>query len=143
MSRLALRVVVFTFTFAALFAACVPKPKQDYRVDQISQINSVTEIMRVQAHDLDPLFKKMDQASFTEGEYAAMVKAAARLQATAVALRDRFSESYDPSFKDYASQTHQEAEKLRASAGSKQAPESSRALAAIKRACADCHKQHK
>ena len=42
-----------------------------------SWINSVTEIMRVQAQRADPLFGKRSQSSFTDAEFADQIQRAA------------------------------------------------------------------
>src|SRR5690606_15731896 len=89
-----------------LIAGCVPKPEKNYTPDEIPQITSIEEVMRVQAARMDPLVGIRDQASFTDEEFARMAKAAAVLEATSAHLAESFAGKgeYDAGFAELANQ---------------------------------------
>lgn len=130
------------FSLIALLS-CLPKPKQDYTVDQVAQISSLDEIMRVQAHDMDPQFGKRDQASYTAAEFAAMVKAAARTDAASQTLNEKFAGKYDQEFGKFAMQLNAGAKQLHEAASAQKGPEASAALKGMLQACKGCHKLYK
>lgn len=131
-------------TFAAVvLAGCVPKPKQNYTLEQIPQIDDLKEVMRVQAHTIDTWFAKSEQASFTDEEYRTLGRAALTLKATSASLRDRFSKRKTRDFAYHANRLDAGAEQLHAAAESKAAAGVRSGLYAIRRACKSCHKQYK
>jgi hypothetical protein len=77
----------YTVVVACSLIGCLPKPQKDYTPDEIASIQSLEELMRVQAHHADPLFAKRERGSFSDEELAAMKRAAAILQATSVRVR--------------------------------------------------------
>jgi hypothetical protein len=128
---------------AALLVACVPKPKQDYTVEQLAQLDSLKELMRVQAATADPLFAKRKQSTFTEGEFQAMYRGALRLRATSTSLRDRFGKKFQTRFAGFASQLLDGATALENAAASKLEQRASAALESMRQACAGCHRAFK
>lgn len=128
---------------AAMTGGCVPKPKQSYTTDQVKQIESLEELMRVQAQTADPQFNKIGQSSYTPADYAGMADAARRLQATSETLRTRHSQNRPPSFMTYAARLNEQAGELLAAAESKDVTKSSEALVGIRETCRTCHKEHR
>jgi cytochrome c556 len=124
-------------------AACVPKPKQDYTSDQLKQIESLDELMRVQAQTADPQFNRIGQAAYTAEDYTSMADAARRLQAAAEVLRTRHSQNRPPSFATYASRLGEQASELLAATESKDVAKASSALTGIRDTCRTCHKEHR
>jgi cytochrome c556 len=135
--------VLVAFTTVVVGPGCVPKPKQAYTLEQIPQIDDMEEVMRVQAHTIDPWFAKSDQTSFTDAEYQTLARAARTLQATAASLRDRFSKGKTRDFAYHANRQDAGADQLLAAAESKAAAGIRSSLYAIRRACKSCHKQYK
>jgi hypothetical protein len=125
--------------------ACLPKPKQDYTVDQIPQINSLEEIMRVQAQTMDPLFAKRNQASYSADEFTAMAEAGRRIQVTSATVRDKFATQGQrkPSFATFAGQLNAQAGDLLAAADGKDAQRAAATLRSMKQTCAGCHKENR
>ncbi len=122
---------------------CVPQPKQDYSVNQVAQISSLAEIMRVQAHDMDPLFGKRDQPSYTAAEFVAMLKAAARTDAASLTIKEKFAGKFDQGFVTFAQQLNSEAKRLHDAASAQQGGDVSAALKGMLQACKGCHKKYK
>ncbi len=127
----------------ALIAGCVPAPKQSYTVEQLGKLESLEELMRVQAHEMDQLFAKRNQQSFSDPELGAMATAAKRVDATSTALFLRFSQKYEGRFKGFSAQLNAGAKELLAAAEAKQGPRAAAALTTMKQACAACHKVFK
>jgi hypothetical protein len=126
-----------------LSSGCVKEPKQAYTVEQIPRIKDLEELMRVQAHTIDPWFARSDQTGFTDKDYDALIRAARTLKATTAAVRYRFSRDHTPDFTSHASQLEADAIQLETAAQSKAAAEIGPSLQAIRATCRSCHKQFK
>ena len=132
--------------FVALFtgsAGCVPKPKKEYTVEQVKELDSLEELMRVQAQTADPQFNHIGQSSITDAEYAAIADAGRRLQATSETLRTRHSQNRPPSFVTYASRLHELSAELVAATEAKDVAKTSTTLTSIRETCRTCHKEHR
>ena len=127
----------------ATMSGCLRKPKQDYTNDQLRQINSLEEVMRVQAETMDPQFGKIGNAKFTEAEFTVLVSAGQRLQASAETVRANHSAKRPPSFASFAEQLGKYAVELSAAAEAKDAARSSTALQQMRDTCRACHKEHR
>jgi hypothetical protein len=123
--------------------ACVPKPKQDYSVEQIGRIESLKELMRVQAAAADPLFGKRKQQSFSKEEFEEMYAGSLRLRASATTLRDRFAKNYPLRFSGFASKLLDGATELGNAAAANTEQRAASALESMKQACAGCHRAFK
>ena len=128
---------------AAAVGGCVPKPKQAYSNDQIKQLESLEELMRVQAEAADPQFGRIGQASFSEAEYANLGVLGQKLQATSEAITSRFSQNRPPSFSSYAKRLGEQAGELFTASQAKDAGKASAALTGIRETCKTCHKEHR
>jgi cytochrome c556 len=129
--------------FVAAGGGCVRKPKQDYTNDQVKQLESLEELMRVQAQTADPQFNKIGQDSYNDRDYAGMTDAAQRLQATSETLRTRLSQNRPPSFATYAARLGEQAGELLAASQAKDAAKASAALTGIRDTCRTCHREHR
>ena len=129
--------------FAAAAAGCVPKPKQAYSTDQIKQLESLEELMRVQAEAADPLFARAGQTAYTDAEYARMEQLGQKLQATSDAMANRFSQNRPPSFSTYAKRLGEQAGELLTAAQGKDAGKASSTLSGLRETCKTCHKEHR
>lgn len=127
----------------ALQAGCLPKPKQDYSLEQIGQIGSLEEIMRVQAQTMDPLFGKRGQGAFSDAEFASMAAAGKRVQATSTVIRDKLAAGHKPSFATFAGQLVTQAGDLVAAADAKDGAKASATLGAMRDTCRGCHKENR
>ncbi len=134
-------VLLFVLSLAPL--ACVPRPKQDYTLEQLGSLDSLEELMRVQAHTADPLFAKREQTSFTEQELGAVRQASRRIQVTATRLRDGFARDYPPSFAAHAGRLLTAATALQQAAEARQTAAAGVALKSMREACASCHRKFK
>lgn len=128
---------------AAAVSGCVPKPKQAYSNDQIKQLESLEELMRVQAEAADPLFGRIGQASFTDAEFTNMSTLGQKLQAASEAISSRFSQNRPPSFSSYAKRLGEQAGELFTASQSKDAAKASASLSGIRETCKTCHKEHR
>lgn len=136
----------FALAAALLFAAaagCVPKPKQAYSTDQIKQLESLEELMRVQAEAADPLFARVGQTAYTDAEYGRMEQLGQKMQATSEAMASRFSQNRPPSFSAYAKRLGEQAGELLTAAQAKDAGKASATLTGMRETCKTCHKEHR
>ncbi|MBW2526874.1 MAG: hypothetical protein JRI23_22005 [Deltaproteobacteria bacterium] len=128
----------------AVAAACVPAPKKNYTPAEVEKLPEIEEVMRVLAHEADPLFSIRDQETFSDDELARMKQAGMIIQRAAVGLADNHAETHGgESFRRFAHSLGTEARNLEESAGIKKAPRASAALSAMKEVCAGCHSKHR
>ncbi len=115
-------------------SACAPR--REVTPDQVQALTKLTDVMDAQSTYADPLFKKRDQQSFTDAEFASFVDVSARLQATSLKAKD-FSKG--PGFDLLAVQLHDQAAALGAAGQAKDAEAGRQALTAMKSTCKECH----
>lgn len=123
-------------------AGCLPKPKADYTLEQLKQMDNLEEIMRVQAATIDPQWKKMS-GQLTAADFGILAEAGARIEATAEAIRTRHSEKRQPGFLTLAEQLSKQAKDLVAASTAKDAEHTQTALRAMKETCSTCHKEYR
>lgn len=123
--------------------SCLPKPKQDYSNEQLKQVDSLEEVMRVQAATMDPQFSKIGNTKFTDAEFAALVSAGQRIQTSSEVVRTKHSTKRPASFAAFAEQLGKYAGELSAAAEAKDAARSSAALQQMRDTCRACHKEHR
>ena len=127
------------FAFAVVLAACVPH--RDVPPQDVPGLQSLKDVMDVQATVADPLFGKIgEDAKYVDADYAAFTDLSMRIQATSTRAK-AFSKG--PGFDAMADRLHEDAVKLGTASGAKEAKNTSDALAAMKATCKDCHKQFK
>ena len=141
--NLTLAVAAGALCMTTLVGGCVPKPKQNYTVDQVKTLESLEELMRVQAETADPQFNHIGQTAFTDAEYASIGAAAQRLQATSETLRTRHAQNRPPSFVTYATKLNEQSAELFAATQAKDAAKTSAILTGIRDICRTCHKEHR
>lgn len=135
--------VIAATVFAAAMGGCVPKPKQDYSTEQVKTIESLEELMRVQAQTADPQFNRIGQPAYNDQDYASMADAAQRLLASAETIRTRHSQNRPPSFTTYATRLGEQAQELLGATQTKDATKASAMLTGIRDTCRTCHKEHR
>jgi hypothetical protein len=123
----------------AVVVACVPKPEKSYTADEVAKVESLPELMRIQADKADPVFGKRDQESFTDAEYAELAEVGVMIQATGARLADHFGASFDAGFVALASKLASHGKALEDAASAKDAPAAGRALGAMRDTCKECH----
>lgn len=128
--------LLLSFTFAVGCAA----PKKEVTPEQVQGLTKLDEVMAAQATYADPLMKKRDQPAFTDAEFAAMIDASARLQATSMKTKE-FSKG--PGFDELAARLHGQAEALGAAGQAKEADKARAALTAMKEICKECHSKYR
>ena len=114
--------------------------KQTTPLEDIPKLTKLEDVMDNQSTVADPLFKKMNQTSFSDDEFKAMEDAAARLQVTAPKIKD-FSKG--PAFNALADQLGQKAVMLATASKAKDAAGASTALKEMKATCKECHSKFK
>ncbi len=134
-----MKIVPIGFTAALLLGAC-GAPKKDLQPDQINQLAKLADVMDAQATVADPLFKKRDQQTFTDAEYATMADAGNRLQATSTKAK-QFTKG--PEFDKFADTVNARATDLVTAAQAKDAAGARKALTDMKLACKGCHSKFK
>ena len=132
MKRVMLAVLV-----AAGAAACGPPMKQT-PVEEIPKLTKLADVMDNQATAMDPLFKKIGQAQFTDEDWAALTAAATKVQATSLKIKD-FSKGAE--FDALAMKLNQQATELGNTYATKDAAAANTALQNMKATCKDCHKK--
>jgi cytochrome c556 len=131
MKRLMLAVLV------AGAAACGPPMKQT-PVEEIPKLTKLDDVMDNQATAMDPLFKKIGTAQFSDSDWAALTSAAARVQATSLKIKD-FSKGAE--FDALAMKLNQQAGELAASYSNKDSAAANAGLGNMKATCKECHKK--
>ena len=128
-----------------LLSSCVAAPKKAYSAADISSIDSIEEVMRVQAQQADPLFSIRSQESFSDAEFEQMVTVAAMIDATSTHLGEKFAGtgSFDDGFADFAKQLNGAAGALKSAAEAKDAAGAGEALKKMKSTCSSCHGVYK
>ncbi len=114
--------------------------KRSTPLEEIPKLTKLADVMDNQSTVADPLFKKMNQTSFTDEEFKAMDDAAARLQVTAPKIKD-FSKG--PAFDALATRLGEKAVALGTAAKAKNAADASTALKEMKATCKECHTKFK
>ena len=106
----------------------------------IAKLNSLEEVMDNQATSADPQFKKIDQASFSDAELAALAETAERVQATSAKTKDFSKGRKDPAgFEAVAAKLNDKSKSLAAAVTAKDAKAISAALTDMRGACRECH----
>jgi soluble cytochrome b562 len=117
--------------------ACGP-PVLNTPVEEVPKLTKLEDVMANQSTVMDPLFKKMDEPSFTDEDWAAITAAAAKVQATSLHIKD-FSKG--PEFDGLAVRLNSQAGALASSYAGKDVNAAKGALHDMKATCKECHKK--
>lgn len=120
---------------ACLAAACGP-PKNYTPVEQIPTLSKLSDVMDVQATTADPQFKKVDQATFSDEDWAQFKETSSKIQATSKRIK-AFSKG--AGFDALADRLGEKAAALGAAADAKDAAGAKTALSEMKATCKECH----
>ena len=126
-------------TAVLLGVGCVPRPRQDYTISQISRLDSLKELMRINAYHCDPLFSIRYQPTFSAAEYEAMEQAASMVQATSTVVRDRLSKKRPGGFAKLATRLGEQAREVLVGAQHTRVEAVSSALDEMRETCKACH----
>jgi cytochrome c556 len=118
-------------------AACGPPMKQT-PVEEIPKLTKLDDVMDNQATTMDPLFKKIGQAQFTDADWASLTAASTRVQATSLKIKD-FSKGAE--FDALAMKLNGQATELANSYATKDVAAANTALGNMKGTCKECHKR--
>ncbi|MSP58965.1 MAG: hypothetical protein EXR72_01260 [Myxococcales bacterium] len=122
-----------------LAGSCAPKIV--YSDADVPKMAELDDVMWAQAQVMDPQFKKIGRATYTDEDYAAFIAAGARLKLTTARAKETFSKG--PEFNAFADQLAANAGELADAATAKDAVKSSAALASAKATCKACHAKFK
>ena len=126
-------------SLASLFALASCGPPKNYTpADQVPKLPTLKEVMDVQATAADPQFKKMDDASHGDDDFAQFADTATKIDATSKHIKD-FSKG--PEFDAFADQLNAKAALLAKAAAAKDAAGANAALQDMKATCKACHSQ--
>lgn len=128
-----------TLSALLLCSSLACAPKAPIPIEQIPQLETLKDVMHVQAKAADPQFKKMG-GTFGDADWEGLKDTAARLQATAVRAKS-FTEGAN--FDKYADELNTNAGELAKAADAKDSAATSKALEAVKGTCKACHKEFK
>lgn len=117
-------------------AACVPTVRTP--LEEIPKLKTLDEVMHNKATAADPLWGKIDSASFTDEDWATFEEVSMRIRATSLKTKD-FSKG--PEFDALAMKLHDKAEALGTAAAAKDVAGANTALKDMKATCKDCHSQ--
>jgi cytochrome c556 len=123
---------------ALSLVACVKQ--RNLTTEEIPKLTKLDDVMDVQSTVADPQFKKIGQASYSDADWAAFADTSARIQSTALKIKD-FSKG--AGFDALAVELNEKAKALGDAATAKDAAGASKALAEMKATCKSCHKQFK
>lgn len=137
-----MRFVFFLVSCVTLTAllACVPRPKRDYTLNQIKRLDSMEELMRINAYYADPLFSIRYQPVFSKPEMLAAERAADRVMATSTAVRERHSAGKPAAFGELVGRLYDGARDLMVASQAERAADITTALDDMRDTCKACHK---
>ncbi len=136
--------IILVVSVAVLaLAGCVPKPKKDYTVAQIASLDSLQELMRINAHAVDHLFSIRYQPKFTASQREAGERAGQQLMATSRVIRDRLSAKHPKRFAVLAGRLHDQARDLMLAAQADRDEDMTTALDDLRDTCKACHGAHR
>lgn len=124
--------------FLLSVVACVPK--RDLPPAEIEKLESLEKVMDVQATIADPQFKKIDQASYVDQDWAAFADLGQRIQVTAKKI-PQFSKG--PEFDKLAGNLGAQGAALVTATEARDAKAASTALGEMKATCKACHARFK
>ena len=134
------KLLVSAISLAAALAACVPAPKRAYSPDETAKLDDITEVMRVNAATMDPLFVFEEPTKFDDKSWKQLPDAAEKMKATGKALQGpRIAGGFPKGFTEHAKDLVAEAEKLATAHSKNDRALASSALRAIHQTCRDCH----
>lgn len=120
--------------------ACVPAPKKAYSPAEVQGLDDITEVMRVNAHTMDPLFAMEDQAQFDDATFARFTEASATIRSTGAALqKPAIAKSFPEGFVTFARTLETEAGKLGTAAEARDGAAAGAAIRGIHQTCRGCH----
>ncbi len=132
--------IYFAVALAIATASCLPPPKKAYSAEEIGGIDSLEELMRVNASKADPLFGIRDQTSFTDDEFARMVDAGAKIEASGTRSAGfAGTGDYDDGFADFSNKLSAQGKALADAGTAKDAAAASKALNDMRGTCKGCH----
>jgi cytochrome c556 len=117
--------------------ACGP-PVMNTPVEEVPKLTRLEDVMANQSTVMDPLFKRMDEPSFTDDDWAAFTAASTKVQATSLKIKD-FSKG--PEFDALAVKLNASAAALGNSYAAKDLNSARQALHDMKATCKECHKK--
>lgn len=123
----------------SLLAACGP-PHRDLPPAEIDKLDDLSKVMDVQATLADPQFKKVDQVTYGDEDWASFADVGSRIQVTSKKIH-QFTKG--PEFDRFADRLHGTAEALSTAASAKDAHAASDALRSMKATCKACHSKFK
>jgi cytochrome c556 len=126
--------VVAPLAFTILMAC---GPKTVFTDADVPKMVKLEDVMWSQAQAMDPQFKKMGNATFSDDDYTQLSAAGGRLKLTTAKVKESFSKG--PEFNQFADTLAQHADELIAAAGAKDAAKAKAALQAAKDTCKACH----
>jgi cytochrome c556 len=118
-----------------LVLACAPK--KNTPINEIPQLKTLEEVMDNQSTTADPEFAKIGQASFSDADFAALGRAAERLQATSLKVKDFANGRAE--FDAFAGRLNEKAKALGTAAAAKDGAGAKTALTDMKATCKECH----
>ena len=103
-------------------------------------LDDITEVMRVNAHTMDPLFAMEDQATFDDATFARFTEASATIRSTGAALqKPAIAKGFPEGFVTFAKTLETEAGKLGTAAEAKDGAAAGAAIRGIHQTCRGCH----
>jgi len=120
--------------------ACVPAPKKAYSPAEVQALDDIDEVMRVNAHTMDPLFSMEDQAQFDDATFARFTEASATMRSSGAALqKPSIAKSFPEGFVTFAKTLETGAGKLGTAAEAKDGAAAGAAIRGIHQTCRGCH----
>ena len=137
------RIVVWIASTIVWVAGCVPAPQSDYTPEEISQLESLPELMRVLYQDLKPTWGLVDRPEPTAAELQAAGEVAVRVERAAEAVGGRFAAGRPEDFAASAEQLRARAQDLGRAAAASDADGVRQAVDRIGKTCESCHDAHR
>ncbi len=143
MKKPSIQTLAVALPVLAALAACVPAPKRAYTPDETVKLDDLSEVMRVNAATMDPLFSYEEPTKFdTDKTFDTLDNAAAQMRATGTALQNaRIANGFPKEFVEQAKDLVGGADKLADAKKRNDRGAASAAIREIHQTCRDCHAQ--
>jgi cytochrome c556 len=128
---------------AFLGAGCPPAPAKDYTPAELTKLDSLTELMRVNAHFADPWMKRRADTDFTSEDYVKMAADADLIEASARGIGGTVSAAEPDGFRTFAKGLETAAGQWREAAKAKDSARVDAALETMLKQCKGCHSAYR
>jgi hypothetical protein len=135
--------IALGLAFGLCLTACVPAPRLNYTAEQLGEIDSLEELMRVAYADSKAVWPLEKKEPLGEPDFEALQRVGARLEAVASVTAEKFGPMRPEGFAELARRMGGDAGRMREAGQAKDVSSARAAVKALGETCDACHKQFK